>query len=167
MQWNGQIRSANERAALANARMKGLAAATNLNNPEGIIVMETGKFLLVYRRQVNQVNNCLVFLRKQENLKAGKIIPYLRGGVVLKRWSALFLFIKITGYAKFSYGIFYAPTTGGACPKRGGQLQIKMAKRVAERELTQENWDQEDEEEEVVKRFKLKNCYAYFSFTWN
>lgn len=39
-----------------------------------------------------------------------------------------------------------------------------MAKRVAERELTQENWDQEDEEEEVVKRFKLKNCYAYFSF---
>ena len=65
--------------------MKGLAAATNLNNPEGIIVMETGKFLLVYRRQVNQVNNCLVFLGKQENLKAGKIIPYLRGGVVLKR----------------------------------------------------------------------------------
>ena len=39
-----------------------------------------------------------------------------------------------------------------------------MAKRVAERELTQENWDQEDEEEEVVKRLKLKNCYTYFSF---
>jgi len=38
-----------------------------------------------------------------------------------------------------------------------------MAKRVAERELTQENWDQEDEEEEVVKRLKLKNCYIYFS----
>ena len=38
-----------------------------------------------------------------------------------------------------------------------------MAKRVAERELTQENWDQEDEEEEVAKRFKLKNCCIYFS----
>lgn len=50
-----------------------------------------------------------------------------------------------------------------ACPKQGGQLQIKMAKRVAERELTQENWDQEDEEEEVVKSFKLTNCYIYFS----
>lgn len=101
MQWNGQIRSANERAALANARMKGLAAATNLNNPEGIIVMGTGKFLLVFLDQVNQVNNCLVFLHKQENLKAGKIIPYLRGGVFLKRWTALFLFIKITGMLNF------------------------------------------------------------------
>ena len=55
--------------------------------------------------------------------------------------------------------MFYAPTTGGACPKRGGQLQINMAKRVAERELTQENWDQEDEEEEVVKLLKFTNCY--------
>lgn len=37
-----------------------------------------------------------------------------------------------------------------------------MAKRVAERELTQENWDQEDEEEEVVKRFKLKIAIFIF-----
>ena len=65
--------------------MKGLAAATNLNNPEGIIEMATGKFVFVYLDQVNQVNNCSVFLHKQENLKAGKIIPYLRGGVFLKR----------------------------------------------------------------------------------
>ena len=85
-------------------------------------MMGTGKLRLVFLDQVNQVNNCLVFLHKQENLKAGKIIPYLHGGVFLERLSALFLFIKITGYAKFSYGIFYAPTTGGACPKRGGQL---------------------------------------------
>lgn len=143
---------------------EGARSRHELEYPEGIIVMGTGKLRLVFLDQVNQVNKCLVFLHKQENLKAGKIIPYLRGGVFLERLSALFLFIKITGYAKFSYGIFYAPTTGGACPKRGGQLQIKMAKRVAERELTQENWDQEDEEEEVVKRFKLKNCYTYFSF---
>lgn len=143
---------------------EGARSRHELEYPEGIIVMGTGKLRLVFLDQVNQVSNCLVFLHKQENLKAGKIIPYLRGGVFLERLSALFLFIKITGYAKFSYGIVYAPTTGGACPKRGGQLQIKMAKRVAERELTQENWDQEDEEEEVVKRFKLKNCYTYFSF---
>ena len=41
-------------------------------------MMETGKFPLVY---LDKVNNCLVFLCKQENLKACKMIPYLGGGV--------------------------------------------------------------------------------------
>ena len=64
---------------------EGARSRHELEYPEGIIVMETGKLRLVFLDQVNQVNNCLVFLHKQENLKAGKIIPYLRGGVFLKR----------------------------------------------------------------------------------
>ena len=47
--------------------------------------MGTGKFLFVYLDQVNQVNNCLVFMCKQENLKDCKVIPYLRRGLFLKR----------------------------------------------------------------------------------
>ena len=80
---------------------EGARSRHELEYPEGIIEMPTGKFLLVYLDQVNQVNNCLVFLHKQENLKACKIIPYLRGGLFLKRWAALFLFKKITGMLNF------------------------------------------------------------------